>query len=271
MRRTRPDRTVKRLRLHCFHHETSPKEPRAGRISPSNSKKLYMRQNHEWKLNWLYRAVLIFTICPLSTKVSARSIVQAVEDRPEWSSGSTAVSIDPAHRSSGYSKDPLMERVELMMIILPVVIAIIGLSMCLWTLIRRDQSSKQRDFLWLMSFMASVCWWVFDASARGPSSGKSLSIATWVALLSNYWAYQYRGLRNGRQYVFTSLLGGVFATAIVAAIAMLASSGVSKSRPPSMKDFAGQTLTVGPTIATIWSLLVGLCTTQCRDPLLCTG
>lgn len=193
--------------------------------------------------------------CPLGTKATAWSTEQAVEYQAKWSSRSIANSRDHANGSNGYSEDPLMKRLELMMVILPVVIAITGLSMCLWTLIRRDQPSKHRDFLWLMSFMASTCWWVFDASATGPSHGKSLSVATWVALLSNYWAYQYRGFRNGRRYVFTSLLGGVIVTAMIAAVAMLASEEKFKGKPPSMKDFARHILTLGPTIVTIWSLM----------------
>jgi hypothetical protein len=112
---------------------------------------------------------------------------------------------------------------------------------------------ERHNFPWLMSLMASLSWWAVAATRASPNYGSVLSICTWISLYAIYVAKHYRGLRNGERFVFTSLLGGLIATSVTAAIAMLAWKDPSRDLPASMEDFVRQALIVGPTVTTAWT------------------
>lgn len=116
----------------------------------------------------------------------------------------------------------------------------------------REQTFRRQDILGLMSLMASLCWWVVTVTVASPSDGKSGSVSTWIALFAVFIARHRHGLRNRNSYLFTSLLGGIIGTAFVAAVIMLASEDTSRTKPPSMGNFVGLAVTVGPTVATVW-------------------
>jgi hypothetical protein len=127
-----------------------------------------------------------------------------------------------------------------------------GYSALISTYKKQEQTFGRQDILDLLTLMSSLCWWVISTTVVSPSDGRSGSISTWLALFAISVAKHRRELRKENAYLFTTLLGGLLVIAIVAAAIMLASEDTSLTKPPSMRDFVGLILMVGPTIATAW-------------------
>jgi lysylphosphatidylglycerol synthetase-like protein (DUF2156 family) len=143
-------------------------------------------------------------------------------------------------------------------ITLPISLAILGggVLYIVWIFRLKKRQLDKQDFIWLMTLMASLAWGAIAAITALPNDGSVLSISSWLALYAVYIAKNYRGLRNGNQYLFTSLLGGLAITSTTTLVAMLAWKDGSRGMSTSTEAFARQALTVGPTVTTLWSWIV---------------
>lgn len=140
------------------------------------------------------------------------------------------------------------------MIVQPILVIVIGLICVICILRARDRPPDEQRFLWLMTFGASISWWVTSATASGSSLGKTASISTWLALFAVYEARSYRMLRNRRMHLFTSLIGGVM---VAMAFGKSALGNTDRLHPrKAMEEFVWQAVIIGPAMLTIWSCFV---------------
>lgn len=174
------------------------------------------------------------------------SIAQASPETPELPNNKplpTTTVDDP--------RSQLHSRITTMISVL-ITLSGLGYSVRISASKNQKQAFRRQDILGLLTLMASLCWWVVTTTVASPSDGKSGSISIWLALFAISIARHRRGLRNENAYLFTSLLGGLIAMNFVAAVVMLAFEETSLKKSPSMRDFVGLTLTVGPTVMTVW-------------------
>jgi hypothetical protein len=155
-------------------------------------------------------------------------------------------------------EDPRTELHGWVTAILSVLVACLGFAYSALISTCKEWTFKRQDFLGLMSLMAALSWWVLTATTDVPSDGKSASISTWFALFAVFIAKHRRVLRNGNQYLFACLLGGLTLTTTAAGIAILMSEDVSSTDLPSMRTFVMLAVVFGPTVTSIWSWVIML-------------
>ena len=137
---------------------------------------------------------------------------------------------------------------QYMLAILPPLILLGGTVVSAWTLTREKREFERQRFLFLMTFTATVSWWVLAATGHSGENGGPVSISTWLALIAIYTSRNHRGLRNGTSHVFVTFLGGLTLTSLLA-LALL------PAKEASMEGFIRTSLTVGPSVVTLWSWL----------------
>lgn len=137
---------------------------------------------------------------------------------------------------------------QYMLAISPPLILLGGTVGSAWILTREKRAFERQQFLFLMTFTTSVSWWVLAATGRSGENGGPVSISTWLALIAIYTSRNHRGLRHGTWHVFVTSLGG-FALTSLLALALLT------AKEASMEGFIRNSLTVGPSVVTVWSWL----------------
>jgi hypothetical protein len=130
----------------------------------------------------------------------------------------------------------------------PPLILIGGVVVSAWILTREKRAFKPQQFLFLMTFTASVSWWVLAATTNIGDQGSVVSISTWLALTAIYTSRNHRGLRNGTWHLFVVLFGGL-------AITSLFALALPTANEASMERFIQNFLIVGPSVVTVWSWL----------------
>ncbi|KAM0719804.1 hypothetical protein Q7P37_003938 [Cladosporium fusiforme] len=132
-----------------------------------------------------------------------------------------------------------------------------GLGGSLWVLTRKRKHAmfEYRNWLWLMAFTTSIAWWVISAVPKPTDNEKSLSVSVWFLFVSVYGAQSYRIVRNGYQFILTSLMGGIIATVLLAAYCDHAADD-QRYRGRGMEGFVMHALSVGPVCLTVWVWIV---------------
>jgi hypothetical protein len=143
---------------------------------------------------------------------------------------------------------------------------ITGLVCSALVLLCREPPSGKNNYLWFMTFMASVLCWVFFAQGKGSGVGRDqenrasaddtrpLALSTWLAFFAVYETYNIRVFNNKTTYLFSSVLGGLVVTSIFAGVLTSAADGHSNGK--TMQIFVANNLVVAPAIVTAWSWLV---------------
>jgi len=150
--------------------------------------------------------------------------------------------------SQNAAREALRTVFQYALAISPPIIVVGGIAGSAWIVTREKRAFEEQYYHLLMTFTASVSWWTLATLTRTGEQGSIVSISTWLALAAIYTSRNFRGLRNGTWHLFVALLGGLALTSLLA-LALL------PAKDASMEGFIRTSLTVGPSVVTLWSWL----------------